>query len=241
MKNYVQNLIILSTICDKLIYQFYFHFLIWNFLETVDIYTIPSSTRFYNFVVFYQGLSPYERATYRYTPLLAWMLTPNVYFGKLFGKGVFVLADVATALMIFLILRLRRCSCQMATNCMRLWLFNPLSMAVSTRGNAESLIALLVLGTLYCFVKASRLSIMTGSLLYALSVHMKIYPVTYSLPLYLYLNNMDADLYRISSNHTCFSRISAFIRSMWPKEKTIIYISVTTVVIVILTGVCYIW
>lgn len=59
-----------------------------------------------------QGGSPYARPTYRYTPLLAWMLIPNIYLSVVTGKILFIACDVLSGLLIYKILRLRGLSSQ---------------------------------------------------------------------------------------------------------------------------------
>ena len=49
----------------------------------------------------YQDGSPYDRHTYRYTPLLAWMLIPNINFTPLFGKFLFSAFDIIAAHLIY--------------------------------------------------------------------------------------------------------------------------------------------
>ena len=44
-----------------------------------------------------KGLSPYLRSTYRYSPLLAWTLVPNVLLHPAWGKALFCAADLLAA------------------------------------------------------------------------------------------------------------------------------------------------
>ncbi|KAG0342835.1 hypothetical protein BG000_000598 [Podila horticola] len=133
-----------------------------------------------------QGLSPYRRATYRYTPLLAQLLMPNIYLHESFGKWVFTSADLLTGVLIQKILRLRGMSESRAVKFNALWLLNPMVANISTRGNAESVIGAMVLGSFY-LVMTRR--IRWGAFLYGLSVHFKTYPIIYSIALLVMMDD----------------------------------------------------
>ncbi|KAI8094634.1 PIG-M-domain-containing protein [Thamnidium elegans] len=134
-----------------------------------------------------QGQSPYLRETYRYTPILAMMLTPNIYWFKSFGKCLFAGADLLVGYLIHRILVLRGMSSKDALKYDALWLLNPMVANISTRGNAESLLGVMVLGTLYLVL--TRRYFYSACTLFGLSVHFKIYPVIYAVPLLFLLDN----------------------------------------------------
>ena len=157
----------------------------------------------------WDGGSPYQRHTYRYSPLLAYLMLPNVTWSPNLGKLLFVLCDVAAGFLIYSILKREAGSAAAARESTArlsacLWLYNPLVMNVSTRGSAESVVVTLVLLTIHLYQQVSyqlhctdsvkrfsirpapmqKVYILTG-LVYGLAVHMKIYPIIYCLTLYL--------------------------------------------------------
>ena len=131
------------------------------------------------------GRSPYDRATYRYTPLLAWLLYPTTCSGFWFesGKVLFCAADVITGWLIIEILR-RRMSYANATNYACIWLLNPIVASISARGSSEGVVALLTIALLWATLE-KRL-IVSGCLL-GLAVHVKIYPFIYAASIFWWL------------------------------------------------------
>lgn len=114
------------------------------------------------------------------------MLSPSIYFNPHFGKLLFVICDVLAGALLYNILTHRGLSSDAACRFSALWLLNPLPIGVSTRGNAEALLAILVLSTLLCLQLKRHF---TAAFLYGLSVHMKIYTVIYALPITLFISN----------------------------------------------------
>lgn len=132
-----------------------------------------------------EGASPYQRPTYRYTPLLAILLTPNHYLFPTFGKLLFVGCDLIAGWLIDQLLAQQGVGADARVVSCAVWLLNPLTATVSSRGNAEAILAVLVLGCLYCFAKKC---VGLSAVLYGLAVHMKVFPAIYSLPLFLALD-----------------------------------------------------
>lgn len=112
--------------------------------------------------------------------MLAWMLTPNIFFCADFGKILFSVADIVNGLIIYDQVRSGSAP-EAALTSLCVWLFNPITLVVSTRGNAESIITLAVLATLYLHRRSSYFA--SGTCL-GLAVHLKFYPIVYCVVLY---------------------------------------------------------
>jgi phosphatidylinositol glycan class M len=151
----------------------------------------------------WRGESPYKRSTYRYTPLLAALLTPNVYLHPLFGKVAFCCADIVAALLMKRLLGRRGYLGEgnrrwVSDIGVAIWLFSPFTAPISTRGNGESLVTLMLIGMLDLM---ETQNLMIAGLLYGLAVHWRLYPVIYSIPLCLHLL-LRASLQKIPRQHS---------------------------------------
>lgn len=147
--------------------------------------------------------SPYMRDTYRYTPLLCWLLVPNHYFEWFhLGKMIFVVFDLLTGIIIQRLLK----RCLTSKNSFQsvylnsIWMLNPMVITISTRGNAESVLSFLIMLALYHLESGNLL---IAGFLYGLSIHFKIYPVIYCLPIAIYI-------YQANKSSNWFSKLFTF-------------------------------
>jgi len=135
----------------------------------------------------FNGGTPYQAPTYKYTPLLALMLLPNIFGHILFGKVLFCVFDILVAIVMDKILNImkypQRSADLVITIC---WLFNPFTITISSRGNAEAIQIFLVITALHLVM---RQQLVLAGIFYGLSVHFKIYPVIYGVPFLFYLTS----------------------------------------------------
>jgi phosphatidylinositol glycan class M len=133
--------------------------------------------------------SPYDRATYRYTPLLAWLLYPTTWGGLWFefGKGLFAAGDVVTGWLIFRILRGRGMSTERSMKFASIWLLNPMVANISTRGSSEGLVVVIVVALLWA---ALQKRVLLAGCLLGFGVHLKIYPFIYAASIFWWLDSV---------------------------------------------------
>lgn len=135
------------------------------------------------------GQSPYARETYRYTPVLAWLLLPTswtagagthplrdaVLFSS--GKLLFAAADLVAGYLLERLLLARAMSPRSARQFAAIWLLNPMVITISTRGSSEGLLGVLVTALLWA---VTTHQVTLAGLLLGFGVHFKIYPFIYA-------------------------------------------------------------
>jgi len=151
----------------------------------IDYFVFTDAARYVS-----NGHSPYLRETYRYTPLLAWLLIPTAWPGAAwfsFGKVLFAVADVVAGWLIVLVLRSPAGSGMATDRALKfacIWLLNPMVATISTRGSSEGLLGVMVVGLLWAVLNQR---ILLAGMLLGLAVHFKIYPFIYGISIMWYL------------------------------------------------------
>lgn len=150
----------------------------------IDYYVFTDAAQYVS-----KGLSPYARDTYRYTPLLAWLLVPTAWSPSALwfnaGKVLFAASDVVAGLLIVKTLQAARgMSRARAVKYANLWILNPMVAQISTRGSSEGLLLVIVVSVLWA-VHADR--VRAAGVLLGLAVHLKIYPFVYAASIFWWI------------------------------------------------------
>ena len=140
----------------------------------------------------YHGGSPYERHTYRYTPLAAYLCVPNHIIHFVFGKVVFCVLDIVMGYFMWNLVESQNRSKQNTWAYVAFWLYNPITITMSTRGSNDNIITMLVFATLHFLLKKQYV---LAGLLYGFSVHFKIYPIVFSFVFFLFIDHEPAKVY----------------------------------------------
>lgn len=151
---------------------------------------------------------PYARDTYRYTPLLALVLSPNVVLHPAFGKILFASADLLVGVLLHQLSLMRGVKPTSSIKYVSLiWLLNPIVANISTRGSAESLLGVLVVSVL---LLSEQRRWNAAALLFGLAVHFKIYPMIYgsSLVAAISASSVDNRFLGLSWHHVRFGLLS---------------------------------
>ncbi|KAI9780144.1 MAG: GPI mannosyltransferase 1 [Geoglossum umbratile] len=149
----------------------------------IDYFVFTDAARFVS-----RGLSPYDRDTYRYTPLLAWLLLPTAWSSPWFswGKAVFATGDIITGWLILLVLRSSsNMTEERALKLASIWLLNPMVATISTRGSSEGVLGVMVIALLWA---VTQMRIKLAGVLLGLAVHFKIYPFIYAISIVWWLD-----------------------------------------------------
>ncbi|XP_073044654.1 GPI mannosyltransferase 1 isoform X1 [Primulina eburnea] len=199
------------------------------------------------------GKSPYERSTYRYSPLIAFLLMPNSFLHQSWGKFLFSASDLLVGFFIHKILKLRGVPGKLCTYSTLAWLINPFTFTIGTRGNCEPIVCALILWILLCLMNGNLLQ---AAFWYGLVVHLRIYPIIYALPIILFLDpqyfqpgknpalvnwsyrNSKSSYYSNNSKITISQSIWAFVTSIITWKRALFgLISGST--FFVLTGICF--
>lgn len=184
----------------------------------IDYYVFTDASRFIA-----HGQSPYDRETYRYTPLLAWMLLPTTWSSTWFsfGKVLFAVGDIVAGWLIVMVLRSsNKMGMERALKFASIWLLNPMVAMISTRGSSEGLLGVIVVALLWAITQKK---IVLAGFLLGFGVHFKIYPFIYAPSIVWWLD--DEQLGHGSSKSSSGSSIIARAKNFLNGPRIILTIS----------------
>lgn len=177
-----------------------------------------------------EGKSPFKRHTFRYSPVMAYLLVPNHWIHNSFGKVLFSLFDILISILIKWIVceeffhtrtvvdnkltigeklnkkYIKRRQSEIKTNqlppkfiqvaeyCAYLWLYNPFSMVIATRGNGDSVSCALVLLSLYYILKqkSNYNQYFIAGIYLGAAIHFRLYPIGFTLAYFLTLSTFNS-------------------------------------------------
>lgn len=177
-----------------------------------------------------QGESPFKHDTYRYSPLLALALVPNVLLHRCWGKLLFAAGDLLVGLLISQVLKLRAVTANAQVACAALWLFNPYTFAIATRGSCEALVCAIILWILQCLMTGR---LVQAAIWYGAVVHFRIYPIIYAIPIILCL---DDDYPSVAAHIARYKRGDSWA---WLNPERLTFGLVSGATFFALTGICY--
>lgn len=130
------------------------------------------------------GKSPYDDPEYRYPPIVALVFITNILLNLNSGKLLLIFTDILCGQLLYTLNIYQGVHRINSKLFLIIWLFNPVTVAISTRGSFEPIITLLVIASIYLLIRGD--TILAG-LLYGLAIHIKLYPIIYSISLYFYI------------------------------------------------------
>ena len=97
---------------------------------------------------------------------------------------LFAAADIVVAWQLWRLGRLQGASESRCIWSMLLWLYNPFTATISTRGSCDSLVTVLLLAALLMLLQGRTVA---PALLYGVAVHFRIFPIVYAPGIVLFL------------------------------------------------------
>lgn len=162
--------------------------------------------------------SPFEDTEYRYSPIVALIFVPNILLNHHYGKLLLIIVDILCSQIIYRLNIHQGTNRQNSKLFLILWLFNPMTIAISTRGSFEPIITLLVLLAIYLLINDN---LILSGLIYGLSIHVKLYPVIYAVTFYgymiqrkPYLITQSKPYYWLKTFSPTFSHIKFFLATL---------------------------